>query len=200
MVDFQSRSTRRDDTGGKSETETAADEVSEADTAGDDDGGETPFAYAVVSVENSQSVETDGPGNAVLECIETAGGTITTRELIQPSYDGVQSSVQTLVNRDDVDAIVTVGGTGVAPTDVTVDALIPLFDKALPGFGERYRALANDTQETVIANRSTAGIIDTVPVFAVPGTVDGATTAVSQLVIPEAKELAEAARIETGDN
>lgn len=195
MVDFQSRSTRRtrgedSDETDESESEGQADEQAvESQTDG--------FAYAVLSVGNGQSVETDESGAAVLASIEESGATVATRELIQPSYDGVQSTVRALVNRDDVDAIVTVGGTGVAPDDVTVDALRPLLDKRLPGFGERYRALGDDAG--AIANRSTAGIIDTVPVFAVPNTVEGATTAVERLVVPEAATLARTARINTDE-
>lgn len=186
MVDFQSRSSRRTDDE-ETETDDEAETAEETASAAEPDG----FAYAVVSVGSDN--EADDSGAAVRSSIEAADAAVATRELIQPSYDGVQSTVRTLVNRDDVDAIVTIGGTGVAPDDVTVGALTPLFDKRLPGFGERYRALAAETP--VVADRSTAGIIDTVPVFAVPGTVDGATTAVEELVLPDAETLARTARV-----
>jgi len=107
--------------------------------------------------------------------------------------------VDGLVGRRDVGALVTVGGTGVEPDDVTVDALEPLFDKRLPGFGELFRILSHDHDGTaVVGTRATAGIIDAVPVFAVPGTVDGATRAVGEVVLPEAEGLADDARSNGG--
>lgn len=189
MVDFQSRSGRRTDDGRQEETTETTDESDE------DGAGVDAFAYAVVTVVPDRSIDDDEAGAAVVASIEATDATVQTRELIQPSYDGVQSTLRTLVNRKDIDAVVTLGGTGVAPTDVTVDALDPLLDKQLPGFGERFRALI-DGETGAIADRSMAGIVDTVPVFAVPETTDGATTAVESLVLPVASELTDNTRID----
>jgi molybdenum cofactor biosynthesis protein B len=219
MVDFQSRDSSRgygnnsddaDDT--DDEAEGAADEstpeeaetdpespVSPPETASEEasEFGPETLPFAVVTVENGQSVEEDATGSAVVDAIEHAGEGVSTRELISPSYDGVQTTIGALARRGDVEAIVTLGGTGVSPDDVTVDAAEPLFDKRLPGFGELYRVLSHDFDGTaVVRTRATAGIVDGVPVFCLPGDTGGARRGVEQIVLEEAERIAEEAETE----
>jgi molybdenum cofactor biosynthesis protein B len=206
MVDFQSREPRtREDDGDEDgeEPEEPAEQEEEAGTspeATSEEDAETSepedsIAYAVVTVSGERSLSEDTQGDTVVEIIEDAGARVTTRDLINTSYDGVQSSITTLAKRDDVDAIVTIGGTGVEPADVTVDATEPLFDKRLPGFGELFRRLAAaDQGSTVVGTRATAGILAGTPVFVVPGTIGGAVLATEDIIVPEAGDLAAAAK------
>ena len=179
MVDFQSRDTRRglgDDDDEEEEPEQATDE------------GAT--AYAVVTVTGERSLSEDSQGDIVVGAIEDGGGTVVTRDLVRPDFDGLQTTISTLAGRGDVDVVVTIGGTGVEPDDVTIGALDPLLDKHLPGFGELFRLLAHETEGTaVVGTRATAGIVDATPVFAVPGSVDGARLAVEEVVLEEAFHL-----------
>jgi molybdenum cofactor biosynthesis protein B len=211
MVDFQSRDTKRglddedeeedepegaaedeealDDEPTPAETEPAVEEppTAEAAPATED---EAP-AYAVVTVTDDRSLSEDVQGDVAVDAIENSGGQVATRDLVRPGYDGLQTTITTLSKRRDVDVIVTIGGTGVEPDDVTVDALQSLLDKHLPGFGELFRLLAHETEGTaVVGTRATAGIVQSTPVFAVPGTVDGARTAVEEIVVNEAPHLA----------
>jgi molybdenum cofactor biosynthesis protein B len=195
MVDFQSREPRTqtdEDDSDDSETEAEQSKPSEQEseqtaTEAEIEGG---LAYAVVTVTADRSLAEDTQGDAVVEVLEETGATVSTRDLIQPSYDGIQSTLTTLAERRDVDAVVTIGGTGVEPDDVTVDALDRLFAKRLPGFGELFRRLAYDQHgTTVVGTRSTAGILDGVPIFAIPGTIDGAILATEDIIIPEAPGL-----------
>jgi molybdenum cofactor biosynthesis protein B len=143
-------------------------------TAGPEAGGsgnDDAVAYAVVTVDGERTLAEDAAGDAVVGGVEGAGGAVVTRELLDPSYDGVQAALDALVGRGDVDAVVTVGGTGVGPDDVTVDAASDLFGKHLPGFGEHLRALAREDGGTAaVRTRATAGMVDGVPVFCLPGT------------------------------
>lgn len=205
MVDFQSREPRtRDDDSeseepveGEDEPESAPEEAAEtvSERAPETDDPADSLAYAVVTVTGQRSLSEDTQGDTVVEIIQNAGARVTTRDLINSSYDGVQSTVTTLAKRDDVDAIVTIGGTGVEPADVTVEAMEPLFDKRLPGFGELFRRLATaDHGSSVVGTRATAGIVAGSPVFAVPGTIDGAVLATEDIIVPEAGQLAAAAK------
>jgi len=198
MVDFQSRDRRRDD--GR-DSDDPADEEPEAaaePTATDYDPGTVPFA--VVTVADDRSIAEDETGDAVIEAIEAAGDAVSTRELIGSTYDGVQSTLGTVVKRADVDSVVTVGGTGIEPDDVTVDAASALFDKRLPGFGELFRVISHEQEGTaIVRTRATAGIIDGVPVFCLPGTTEGARRGLTQIVLEEAGVLAEQAAQPTAD-
>lgn len=210
MVDFQSRTPRtRDDEDDEDEDETGeVEETAETARAAGEEESPTvetpemsrlteddPLSYAVITVTEGRTTAEDAQGDAVIELLENAGETVATRDLIPPSFDGVQSRLVTLAKRDDVDALITIGGTGVEPSDVTVDAVDPLFDKQLPGFGELFRLLAHDTRGAeIIGTRTTAGIIGGTPVFILPGTIDGATLATEELILPEAWSLANDAR------
>jgi len=101
------------------------------------------------------------------------------------------------VSRDDVDVVVTTGGTGVTPDDVTIEAVEPLFDKRLPGFGELFRTLSYDGIGTkVVGTRATAGIAEGVPVFCLPGSENAARLGTEEIVVAEASHLAGLARRE----
>ncbi len=215
MVDFQSRDTRRrsdDDSDEEEETEeTAAGEAATeqteptADQSGGDEVDENgagtgdieaeeyldTFSYAVVTVAADRTIEEDTVGNTVVDAVEGTGDAVATRELLAPEYDGVQQSLGTLVDRRDVDAIVTLGGEGVRPEDVVVDAASDLFDKELPGFGELFRVYSHDHEGTaVVRTRATAGIIDDIPVFCLPDDSVAARRGIEQIVAAEAPEIA----------
>ncbi|QLG61500.1 MogA/MoaB family molybdenum cofactor biosynthesis protein [Halorarum salinum] len=147
--------------------------------------------YAVVTVSSSRSIEDDPAGDAIVAAVEDAGDELVTRELVRDDYDGVQGAINNLVDRDDVDCVVTTGGTGVTPDDVTVEAVDPLFDKRLPGFGELFRAMSREEIGTmVVATRATAGVADGVPVFCLPGSENAALLGAEGIIAPEAPHLA----------
>ena len=149
-----------------------------------------PVAFALITVSTSRSLDDDPAGDAIVAAVEDDGGSVATRELVDDDYDGIQGRVNSLVNRDDVDVVVTTGGTGVTPDDVTVEAVDPLFDKRLPGFGELFRARSREEVGTrVVATRATAGVIEGVPAFCLPGSENAASLG-AEIVTAEAGHLA----------
>lgn len=140
----------------------------------------------VVTVSSSRSSTDDSSGDVIAGAFESSGHRVTIRELIRDDFDRVQSTVATLTDRDDVDVIVTTGGTGVTPDDVTVDAVRPLFEKDLPGFGEVFRRHSEAEIGTrVIATRATAGVSNGVIVFCLPGSEDAVRLGVESIILPE---------------
>lgn len=208
MVDFQSRDTTygtAEDEGDES-AESGEDEKSGHDGS-DHDGADhhhtdehghdhhahdkSELGVGVVTITSSRSLDDDPSGDAIESLLEAAGHEVVTRELVGDSRDGIQSIVDTLVGRDDVALVVTTGGTGVSPDDVTVEALRPLFEKDLPGFGEVFRSLSyEDIGTRVVGTRATAGIANGVPVFALPGSESAVTLATEDVILPEAGHLA----------
>lgn len=208
MVDYQSRDTR---IGGGAETsndddppdnDDAEDEEHDHDDADhgehSDDHGHDHHAHdkselgvGIVTITSSRSLDTDPSGDAIEEILEAAGHEVVTRELVRDSLDAIQSTVDTLVERDDTDLVVTTGGTGVSPDDVTVEAVRPLFEKDLPGFGEVLRSMSyEDIGTKVVGTRTTAGIVNGVPVFVLPGSENAVTLATEEIILPEAGHLA----------
>jgi len=148
-------------------------------------------AVAVVTVSSSRTLADDPAGDAVADSLEGEGHEVVTRELVNDDYDGVQSAVDALAARADVDAVVTTGGTGVTPDDVTPEAVAPLFEKDLPGVGELFRALSREeVGSRVVATRAVGGIADGVPVFCLPGSESAARLGTVEIVAPEVGHLA----------
>ncbi|MUV85243.1 molybdenum cofactor biosynthesis protein B [Natronomonas sp. CBA1123] len=153
------------------------------------------LGIAVLTVSSSRSIEEDPSGAAIVDLAEEAGHDVVVRELVGDDYDSVQDAVDRFVGREDTDCVVTTGGTGVTPDDVTVEAVEPLFEKELPGFGELFRSLSVEEIGTrVVGTRAAAGIADGVPVFCLPGSENAVRLAVDDIVVAEAPHLAGLAR------
>ncbi|MFQ3319449.1 MAG: molybdenum cofactor biosynthesis protein B [Natronomonas sp.] len=153
------------------------------------------LGFAVLTVSSSRSIDEDAAGDAIVEAVESAGHEVTVRELVPDTYDRVQDTVNRFVNREDTDCIVTTGGTGVTPDDVTIEAVEPLFDKHLPGFGELFRRLSYDEISTkVVGTRAAAGVANGVPVFCLPGSESAVRLGIEDIVLEEAPHLAGLAR------
>lgn len=159
------------------------------------------LGVAVLTVSSSRSLEDDPAGDAIQDVLESAGHTLTVRELVPDEYDRVQDTVDRFVNREDTDVVVTTGGTGVTPDDVTPEAVDPLLDKRLPGFGELFRRLSYDDVGTkVVGTRAVAGIADGVPVFCLPGSQAAAALGTEEIVLAEAPHLAGLASRDGGED
>ena len=128
----------------------------------------------------------DDESGRVLEAELRAAGLVVSEHRILPD-DGVsiRDAVRALVAAKSVDAIVTSGGTGIAPRDVTIETLAPLFDRTLDGFGEAFRRLSwDEVGPRSILSRATAGVIGTILVFALPGSTKAVRLGVRELVAP----------------
>ncbi|WP_136690041.1 MogA/MoaB family molybdenum cofactor biosynthesis protein [Halorhabdus amylolytica] len=196
MVDFQSRNTRRgsstdDDTDGEiNQPEDAEDPTETEDRTGE---GTSPSSrdrsgVCVLTVDAAESAR--AASDVVRDRLEADGLTVIETEHVEGSYDAVQGTVDRTVTRRDVEAVVTVGGTGVGETDVTVEAVEALLDKQLPGFGELFRVSYHERVGTdVVSMRPTAGISDGVPVFCLPGDPDAAAFATGDVLLGTIGEL-----------
>ena len=224
MVDFQSRDTRRDtssddedeeeaETENEAEAETEAADRAPSDaaahghedepahehdhdhSAGHHHADAEELGVAVVTVSTSRSLDDDPSGDAIEELVEGDGHEVVAHDLVADDLDGIQRAMLALTGREDVDMVITTGGTGVTPDDVTVEAVEPLFDKGLPGFGELFRILSYEEVGTrALGSRATAGVSEGVPVFCLPGSENAVRTAVGELVLAEAPHLVGLAR------
>jgi molybdenum cofactor biosynthesis protein B len=145
---------------------------------------------AIITVSSSRTLEDDPAGDAIAAAFEAGGHEVAVRDVVGDDFDALQSTVDRLADRDDVDAVVTTGGTGVTPDDVTIEAVSALFGKQLPGFGELFRRRSESEIGTrVVGTRATAGIVAGVPVFCLPGSENAARLGSEELIVPEAPHL-----------
>jgi molybdenum cofactor biosynthesis protein B len=212
MTDHADASAGHDDASGSDDDHTGGHDHSHDDGHDHDDGDHShddghhhhdveTLGVAVVTVSSSRSLDDDPAGDAIQSALEAEGHEVVTRDLVGDSLDGVQGTVDHLVGREDVDVVVTTGGTGVTPDDVTVEAVRPLLEKRLPGFGELFRRLSYDEIGTkVVGTRAVAGVADGVPVFCLPGSENAATLGVEEIIVHEAGHLAGLARRDDADD
>ncbi|MFC7153987.1 molybdenum cofactor biosynthesis protein B [Halomarina halobia] len=160
---------------------------------------------AVVTVSSTRTVDDDPAGDAVEGLLADAGHEVVAREVVPDDFEAVRETVEEAVAHDAVDVVVTTGGTGITPDDVTVEACALLFDKELPGFGELFRQLSREEVGTrVVGTRAVAGVVSTnptegnpaggVPVFCLPGSENAARLGTREIIVPEAPHLAGLAR------
>ncbi|ELY79926.1 MogA/MoaB family molybdenum cofactor biosynthesis protein [Natrinema gari] len=166
--------------------------------AAPDDG---TLCTGVVTVSARRSLATDGAGEAITTALEDDGNEVTVREHVGADHDKVQSIVSRLIDRNDVDIVITAGATSVEPTDVTLDAVEPLLEKELPTFSELFTFLAYDRVGTkTVAVRTLAGVADGTPVFCLPGNADAVRLALEEIILSEASVLVELAREEPAED
>jgi molybdenum cofactor biosynthesis protein B len=162
------------------------------------------LAVAVVTVSSTRGVGEDAAGDAIVEELEAADDEVVSRVVVPDDAPAVRGAVAEAAGDGEVDAVVTTGGTGVTPDDVTVEAVEGLFEKQLPGFGELFRQFSREEVGTrVVGTRATAGIVPRdadapeaggVPVFSLPGSENAARLGTRDIVVPEAPHLAGLAR------
>lgn len=151
-------------------------------------------AVAIVTISSTRDPAEDVAGDTATETLEAAGHEIVARELVADDVTAIRTVVTSLVHDEEAEVVVTLGGTGITPDDVTVDALRPLFDAELPGFGERFRARsADEIGPRAMASRATAGVIDGVPTVLAPGS-EGAAELAATLLAPVVGHLVGLAR------
>jgi molybdenum cofactor biosynthesis protein B len=141
---------------------------------------------AVVTVSDTRTESDDRSGAAIRDALVRAGHDIVLYQIVPDDRDRISATVRTLAFREEIDAIVLTGGTGVAPRDVTYEALQPLLDRTLDGFGELFRMLSYEqVGAAAMLSRAVAGMVGTTLVFALPGSTAGCTLAVEKLILPE---------------
>lgn len=165
-------------------------------TDADDHDIVDPLGVGIVTVSSSREATvskapTDPSGDCIADVFQRSDHIVTARTLISDDYAAVQATLGEFVGRDEVDVVVTTGGTGVTIDDVTPTAAADLFDRELGGFAEAFHRLSWDEVGTrAIATRATAGIVQNVPVFVLPGSVNAVRLASRDIIVPEAPHLA----------
>lgn len=141
---------------------------------------------ALLTVSDTRTADTDTSGAAMAELLTAAGHAIVDRAIVRDEPADVRAHVERWVARDDVDAVFTSGGTGIASRDSTYEAVSALFDKTLDGFGELFRFLSfGEIGAAAMLSRATAGIVRGRVVAVLPGSEAAVRLALGRLLVPE---------------
>jgi len=136
----------------------------------DDSRPITPVRVAVLTISDTRDEESDTSGHLLAERVAGAGHVLAGKAIVADDVAAIRAQVQTWIASRSVDAIVTTGGTGLTGRDVTPEALEPLFDKRIDGFSVIFHLVSYQTVGlSTLQSRATAGIVDGVFVFCLPG-------------------------------
>lgn len=137
-----------------------------------------PLGIAVLTVSDTRTEADDKSGNLLCDCINTAGHRLVDRRIVVDDRYQLRAVVSEWIADEAVDVIITTGGTGITGRDITPDALIPLFDRPIDGFGELFRQVSfEDIGAATIQSRACAGIANGTLLFCLPGSTGACATA-----------------------
>ena len=150
---------------------------------------------AIITVSDTRSADTDNSGLLMKRLLKDAGHSIVAYTVVKDDATKIVLQMQAFSQREDVDAIIFNGGTGIAPRDTTYDVMESLLDRILPGFGEIFRYLSyQEIGSRAIASRAVAGVYQGKLVFSLPGSSNGVRLAVEKLILPELVHLVQQLR------
>ena len=138
---------------------------------------------AVLTISDTRTFETDTSGSYLIEAIQNAGHQLKARDLVVDDIYQLRAVVSKWIADSDVQVILTTGGTGFTGRDSTPEALMPLFDKQIIGFGELFRQLSyEDIGTSTVQSRAFAGISNKTIVFSIPGSTSACRMAWEKII------------------
>lgn len=148
------------------------------------------LAAAVLTVSDSRTEASDESGALMRDLITAAGHRVAHYAVLRNEPEQVRALVARLAAEGTADFIITTGGTGISPRDLSIEAVRPLFGKELEGFGDLFRLLSfHEVGSAALLSRATAGSVGRSVVFCLPGSRAAVRLALEKLILPEVKHL-----------
>ena len=142
-----------------------------------------PLDIAVLTVSDSRDESTDKSGALLVRQLEDAGHRLAEKAIVPDDKYQIRQVISRWIVDESVQAILTTGGTGITGRDGTPEAVIPLLDKVIDGFGETFRQLSYQTIGTsTLQSRAVAGVANGTYIFCLPGSSGACKDAWSQLI------------------
>lgn len=129
----------------------------------------------------------DPSGDIIVQILKNKGHKVTLRRIISDKKFMIQKTLMKALKSRKTEVIITSGGTGISPQDVTIEAVQPLLDKKIPGFGQLFRRISYDNiGSSAILTRAIAGIAKGKIIFCLPGSPQSVSLALEELILREA--------------
>lgn len=145
-----------------------------------------PLAIAVLTVSDSRGEAQDTSGQLLRDSAEQAGHRVVAREIVRDDVYQLRAVISRWIADPDVDVVLSTGGTGVTGRDSTPEAIVPLLDKVVEGFGELFRQLSfAEIGPSTLQSRAVAGLANGTFVFCLPGSTGACRTAWDGILRPQ---------------
>ena len=130
-------------------------------------------------IEQGQAAISDIGGDTIVKLLRNAEQNVLFKKVIADDKVMISDAVQQALNMPDLDVAIFSGGTGITPTDITIETVSPFFEKTLPGFGEFFRRISFDhVGSAAVLSRAVAGVAKGKALFCIPGAPDAVRVAV----------------------
>jgi molybdenum cofactor biosynthesis protein B len=155
------------------------------------------LGFGLITVSDTRHLEDDVSGRSLAALAQVAGHRVEGPVVVPDDVAAIRGAVRRMLAARGVDVVVLTGGTGFSPRDVTLDAVVPLFDTPVEGFGELFRMLSwQQVGAAAMLSRAAAGLVGGRAVFLLPGSPKAVSLAMEKLILPEAGHLLGQARRE----
>jgi len=145
-----------------------------------------PVNIAVMTVSDSRTEETDTSGRLLVERISEAGHSLAEKCIIPDDIYKLREVISRWIAADNINAIITTGGTGMTGRDITPEAVRPLLDKEIEGIGELFRWISyQDIKTSTVASRALGGVANGTFIFCLPGSTGACRTGWDDIIGPQ---------------
>lgn len=142
-----------------------------------------PVTVAVMTVSDTRTPANDTSGDVLANSLAAAGHRLADRKIVKDDIYQIRAVLSAWIADPGIDAVITTGGTGFSGRDSTPEAVAPLFDKHIHGFGELFRSVSyQEIGSSTIQSRALAGLANNTVIFCVPGSTNACKTAWEKII------------------
>ncbi len=141
---------------------------------------------AVLTISDSRTEQSDESGKLLKQKLSDSGHRVIAYAILKNDSESVKQKISELLGQEEVQVIITCGGTGVGHRDITVETVSSILEKKLDGFGELFRSLSYQEIGTAsIMSRAIAGAVGGKVIICLPGSLGAAKLAIDKIILPE---------------
>jgi len=145
-----------------------------------------PIKIAILTVSDSRTEADDTSGNALVERLTEAGHKLAEKLILPDDKYKIREAVSRWIADENVDVVISTGGTGLTGRDITPEAIEPLFDKQIEGVGELFRWVSyQEIGTSTIASRCLGGLANGTFIFCLPGSTGACRTGWDKVIAPQ---------------
>lgn len=145
-----------------------------------------PLRIAILIISDSRTLDTDTSGAYLTDAIAMTGHIVTGRKIIKDDVKIIQSIIETYIQDQNIDVIVTSGGTGLTGRDVTPEAVMPLLEKTIDGFSVLFHQISFQTIGlSTLQSRAFAGLANHTLIFCMPGSTGAVRDGWEKIIEPQ---------------
>lgn len=145
-----------------------------------------PLRVAVLTVSDTRNEATDKSGALLVERLRAAGHVLAAKAIVRDDVYAIRALVSTWIADDQVEVVITTGGTGLTGRDGTPEAIAVLLDKQIDGFGELFRTISyEEIGASSFQSRAIAGVANATYIFCLPGSSGACATGWDKLIAPQ---------------